>query len=74
MTRSERRLRLLFSRSNLRWDWLLPAASRREPRRAQRKETDAEPAGGSVRPEPGAQRLRCGRRAPAGGPGRSATG
>ncbi len=31
LTRSARRLRLLCSRSNLHWDWLLPAASRREP-------------------------------------------
>ncbi len=31
LTRSARRLRLLCSRSNLRLDWLLHAASRREP-------------------------------------------
>ncbi len=31
LTRSARRLRLLCSRSNLQWDWLLHAASRREP-------------------------------------------
>ncbi len=60
LTRSARRLRLLCSRSNLQLDWLLPAASRREP--AQRQGTDAEPAGGSVRPQPGVPRLRCGRR------------
>ncbi len=66
---SARRLRLLCSRSNLWLDWLLHAGSRAragparlEPRRAQRQGTAAEPAGGSVRLEPGAQRLRCVRR------------
>ncbi len=61
--------RRLCSRGNLRWDGLLHAASRREPDsgRAQRNGADAEPAGVPVRPEPGAQQRRCGRRAPAGG-------
>ncbi len=67
LTCSARRLTLLCSRGNLRWDGLLHAASRTragsarpEPRRAQRNGTDAEPAGVPFRPEPGAQWLWCG--------------
>ncbi len=50
------------------WQGGSAGPARPEPRRAQRKGPDAEPAGGSVRPESGAQRLRCGRRVPAGVP------
>ncbi len=70
------RLRLLCSRGNLRLDWLLPAASRREPDSgwvgaagvapgtAERDRRGAR--GVPVGPEPGTQWLQCGRRAPAG--------
>ncbi len=64
-------LRLLCSRSNLRWDWLLPAASRSEPGWGGRSR--AGPSGrGPTRSPRGSPGARS--RTPAGGPSRSATG